>query len=296
MDKFRLIYILLFFISLCLSILIYIEARRSVTSKRISKQVFPKIIWSYWDTSDLPLLQRNIYERRSRLLPDYKHIVVNKETIPEYIKRKVPNGFYDLKPQAQSDWVRLALLEQHGGCWMDIAIIINSPKDFNNIYEDAIKKGADVTGFYLEQKIIPNRPLTFFESWFILAPKGSSLIKEWLKEFDKAVVIGFDNYRELTEVPYECQNIYEPFGTYLTVHVTFRVALQDMKKAGKEPVVIAYRAEDTMYKLKDECDWVSSECIMNRLRDDPSVKKIPFIKINGKEASSGINISKYFES
>jgi hypothetical protein len=259
------------------------------------KRIFPKIIWSYWDTDDLPKLQKNIFERRVRLLPDYKHVIVTKKTISEYIKRKLPSGFYELKPQAQSDWVRLALLEQHGGCWMDIAIIINSPKDFTNIYADAIKKGADVTGFYLEQFIIPNRPLSFFESWFILAPKGSRLIKGWLEQFNKAVEMGFDTYRKLVEVPYECQNIYETFGPYLTVHVTFRVALKDMKDDGKEPVVIAYRAEDTMYKLKEECEWHSTECIMNRLRDDPSVKKIPFIKINGKEATSEIDISKYFE-
>jgi hypothetical protein len=72
------------------------------------------------------------------------------------------------------------------------------------------------------------------------------------------------------------------------------VALKDIEK--DNPVVIAYNAEDTMYKLKAECNWQSTECIMTRLRDDPYVKTIPFIKINGKEASSDIDISKYFES
>jgi hypothetical protein len=297
MDRVNLFYLLIILIITFFSILVYLEAMRGVKRTVKSKKlVFPKIIWSYWDTDNLPKLQKNIYERRVRLLPNYKHIVVTQKSLTEHIKRPVPKGFYDLKPQAQSDWVRLALLEQHGGCWMDIAIIINSPKDFNNIYADAIEKKADVTGFYLEHAIIPNRPLTFFESWFILAPRGSKLVKEWLRQFEKAIVIGFDAYRKLTEIPYECGNIYKAFGTYLTVHVTFRVALKDMIDAGKEPIVIAYRAEDTMYKLKAECEWHSTECIMNRLRDDPSVKNIPYIKINGKEATSGIDISRYFES
>ena len=256
------------------------------------KKVFPKTIWSYWHNNELPTLQKNIYQRRVRLLPEYEHVVVTLNTIHNYIRRVPPKEFYDLKPQAQSDWVRLALLEQHGGCWMDIAIIINSPNEFDNIYADAIKKGADVTGFYLEDNILPGKPLSYFESWFILAPKGSKLLAEWFNQFDKAIRIGLDNYRNLTEIPYECQNIYTNSGTYLTIHVAFRVALQDMSDT--KPVVIAYRAEDTMYKVRAECNWSSSECIMTRLRDDPSVKTIPFIKINGKEASSGIDISTYF--
>ncbi len=295
MYKPKLIHILILLIIFFTGILIYLEFNTCKKPKiKSNNREYPKIIWSYWNTSELPKLQKNIYERRVRLLPDYKHVVLNQNTIPNYIQREPPKGFYELKPQAQSDWVRLALLEQHGGCWMDIAIIINSPKDFENIYADAIKKGADVTGFYLEHMTIPKRPLSFFESWFILAPKDSKLIKEWLNQFEKAIIMGFENYRKLTEVPYECQNIYESFGTYLTVHVTFRVALKDIEK--DNPVVIAYNAEDTMYKLKAECNWQSTECIMTRLRDDPYVKTIPFIKINGKEASSDIDISKYFES
>lgn len=258
----------------------------------LNKKTYPKIIWSYWDKDELPNLQKNILKRRERLLPTYSHVVVTKNSLSTHLVRKPPAGFYELKPQAQSDWVRLALLKEHGGCWMDIGIIINSPEDFENIYKDSIDAGSDVTGFYLEPYIIPGKPLTFFESWFILAPKGSSLINNWLYQFEKAIDIGFDNYRTLTEKPYECENIYTPFGPYLTVHVAFRVALKDMYF---EPKVIAYNANDNMYKLKVECGLFNSKCVMERLRDDPSVKQIPFIKLGGGESESKIDVSKYFD-
>lgn len=257
-----------------------------------NKKTYPKIIWSYWHTEELPVLQKNILKRRERLLPTYSHVVVTKDSLSKHLVRKPPAGFYDLKPQAQSDWVRLALLKEHGGCWMDIAIIINSPADFDLIYKDSIESGSDVTGFYLEPYIMPGKPLTFFESWFILAPKGSSLIHNWLHQFEKAIDIGFDKYRTLTEKPYECENIYTPFGPYLTVHVAFRVALKDMYF---KPNIIAYRADDTMYKLKMACGLSNPKCVMERLRDDPSTKKIPFIKLGGGESESKVDISKYFD-
>ena len=260
---------------------------------QLTIKTYPTIIWSYWDKGDIPKIQLDIFENRKKVLSNYTHILVTENTISSYIRRKPPAGFAKLRPPAQSDWVRLALLNENGGCWLDIAIIVNSKADFDNIFREAITSKSDVTGFYLERDIADNDPLSFFESWFILAPKNTSFINEWLTQFERAIDIGFIKYRELVEEPYKCQHIYSKYNTYLTIHVTFRVALQNRFI---KPKIIVYKAEDTMYKLRSICGWDSKGCIMKKIRDEPSqTRQIPFIKLNGPETGSGIDISNYFK-
>ena len=280
-NKKLIIFVLIFFIVL-LCVL-----------KIITTKVYPKVIWSYWNTDTIPNTQRSIFEKRKQVLPNYTHIIVTEQSLPKYITRKAPAGFYKLKPQAQSDWVRLALLNENGGCWMDIAIIVNSKRDFDDIYNDCINVNGDITGFYLERDIVDGDTFSFFESWFILAPKNSGFINDWLHQFEKAIDIGFVPYRNLVEKPYNCQHIYGKYGEYLTIHVTFRVAL--LSRIIK-PKIIVYKAEDTMYKMRLQSGWDDVGAQMKKLRDEPEeAKKIPFIKLGGGETSSGIDISNYFK-
>jgi Capsular polysaccharide synthesis protein len=263
-----------------------------ITVILLKPYTLPRIIWSYWHSQDIPELQKTILAKRKAILPTFEHIVVSDNTIAKYISTPFPKNYDQLIKQHKADWVRLELIKAHGGCWMDVGIIINSAAAFEKIYNDTLQTRSSFTGFYLDRYTINNDPSTFVENWFIMAPKNSSIIDAWLKEFTKAIVMGLKEYRKSVELAYSFEYFYNIHGVYLTQHVAFQVIMRNMLL---RPFIILYRAEDTMFRLKDKCNWISP-CVMETIRDDPTVKTtIPFIKLTSGETHLDIDISGYFK-
>jgi len=119
-----------------------------------------------------------------------------------------------------------------------------------------------------------------------MAPKNSRIIKKWFKEFEYAIDIGFLAYKK--EIIKKGVNVDKIFifghdDTYLTIHATLQKLLQ--LKEIKDPNMILYRAEDTMFKLHIDCNW-KSDCIYNKIKNE-SIKNIPYIKLRGTDRRDG---------
>jgi hypothetical protein len=41
----------------------------------------------------------------------------------DFISIETPKNFERILPQYQADWVRVAVLREHGGFWMDISMV-----------------------------------------------------------------------------------------------------------------------------------------------------------------------------
>ena len=254
-----------------------------------SKYVLPKRIWSYWHDTNIPADVQSTLDSRKQILNTYEHIVLHENTIGNYIHKPFPPNFQGLSHQHKADWVRLALLCEYGGCWMDTGIIINNKLAFDLLYSKAIQTNAELVAFYLESRIVQNRPDTFIENWCLIAPQGSPLICRWYDQYVYAVSVGFDNYK--SQIEHRLEN-YSRFGVYLTQHICLQIVLQDL---WMRPVIVLEKAEDSMYKLHKEYDW-DSEYIMNSIRTDTTVPdRVPYIKLRGAERATGVDISPYFE-
>ena len=251
----------------------------------------PRIIWTYWHNRDIPPDTRMMIDRRVSRMPSYKHILVHEDTIPQYISEPLPANFHKLIHQAKSDWVRLALLRDHGGCWMDASIIINDGTAIDRLFDETYAQQAQLTAFYLERRIYNNNPATYIESWFLIAPKGSPLIRAWFNEFNYAISVGFGYYA--------FQNIFNThikdfhmFGMYLTIHTCLQNILSS---ASYIPPILLYKAEDTMFKILNDCGF-NPLCVGNRLRNDKTIpSSIPYIKILGTNRNFSGPLASYFE-
>lgn len=256
--------------------------------------VIPKIIWSYWNDRNIPKDVQLILDHRAQVLNSYKHIVLYEDTLGDYIHEAPPANYDTLTSHAnKTDWMRLTLLKNYGGCWMDASIIVNDAEAFDRLYEEAHRQKVELSAFYLENATYRGDPYTYIESWFLIAPKGSSLIRKWHKEFCYAITIGFNQYRQ--QVIHRIKNA-DKIGVYLTIHTTLQIVLKD---CWFMPNILLYRAEDTMFKLRNICGWDNKkgfDCVMNTIRDDPAyVRTVPFIKLTSGERKTGINISSYFQ-
>ncbi len=246
----------------------------------------PKIMWSYWDTEKLPETVKLIYENRVRKMPGWKHICLNANTVSDYIDiSSPPEGFDKLIIQHKTDYYRLLLLEKYGGVWIDISIIVNDPNEIDKLYDEAVSKKSEFTGFILNQDADRTK---YIENWFIMAPKNSGLIREWLKEFVSAIRMGFDNY--IPSAKSEGVLLVNPINPYLTQHACMQTVLQ--KRLNRTPNIILKDAEKNMFKLQVDCNW-DNQCLFDKFINEPGeVHKIPYIKLRGGDRE--FNIKQYF--
>lgn len=244
----------------------------------------PKIIWTYWNTTTIPPNVQEILRNRANVLTSWQQIILSDTTLDNYVNPP-PDVVNTLIPQHKADWLRLALLKKYGGCWMDATIVVNSEKEMNELYDLTVSKQAEFTGFYTPRHIINNDISTFVENSCMIAPRNSRLISTWYNEYMRACTMGFSNYRNMVRSKYTFSPmIYNQDNeeVYLTAYGAFQVSYQHILK--KEVKIVLLNSFEYIYKLHWECfneknNDYDHDCITSRLRDDPSVKQMAFIKI-----------------
>ena len=151
-----------------------------------------KIVWSYWDGPTNDLLDKSL-ESWKKYFKDWEINILNKKTIKNY-KLYKPKNYNQLTQTTKSDVIRLNLLYQYGGLWLDRTIIINKPITWLKKYEKYSYFSFLYSYFSIKQKAI--------ESWFIMVPKkNNKYIKLWLDTFID--ILNTDPYE--SHVAYKCK-------------------------------------------------------------------------------------------
>lgn len=97
----------------------------------------PKYIWSYWSGPDddiVNLCKKSWVEWLTPGLTGHTNWTINmlnKETLSDWIDlTQLPSTYNRLTPAAQSDIIRLTLLSEYGGIWMDASILLHQNFDW----------------------------------------------------------------------------------------------------------------------------------------------------------------------
>jgi GR25 family glycosyltransferase involved in LPS biosynthesis len=247
------------------------------------KKFIPKIIWTYWNDDTLPEIIDKCVNNWKHFNPDHKVVVVKQSNINKYVN-KIPHFFYNLSPQRQADWIRLFLLKEHGGIWMDSSTMLT--ESFNWLHE----KNVNEYGFYIHG-FTSNEKYPVIENWFIASNK-TNFIQKWFEEFDNVCKkYGNDGDAYLKELnvknnPELLQKILYP--SYLTMHVC---AQKIMQIDGIKPYKVDI-AEDGPLYLIVKANWNAMEfCkIITKKYEDAYLPKI--IKMRGGERDALIEYLK----
>lgn len=139
----------------------------------------PKIIWIFWDSmKESPLV--NICLRQIKTThPDYQVNIINQNTLSSYLQN-LPKKNNDLPFANYSDIIRLALLSQYGGIWVDASSLITKNLDW--IYQLKINNKIDIIGFFADF-ITSDSKYPILETWFLAAPANNPFIINWYNEF-----------------------------------------------------------------------------------------------------------------
>jgi hypothetical protein len=206
----------------------------------------PKKVWTYWDTEKLPFFVDKCIENWRKILPDYTIVVLNKNNLHQYVS--IPGEIlnhpsFNDKPARFSDLVRLCVLAEHGGVWMDASIMLNEHFD-----SWLLNGTSDFYGYHIN--IHNGWPVV--ESWFFACTKHNDFVRLWKEEFLQIKnfknVIEYVNSRVKLGVDHSLDDPY-----YLAIHI----AAQKVLQINKYPInkISTTTAADGPYLYLSRNDW-----------------------------------------
>lgn len=185
---------------------------------------FPKVIWFFWHTKELPFSVQTSLDTIRKSFVGYEINVLNFDNLDKYnldinfLKEKI-------KVQAISDYIRLYLVSNYGGIWIDATTYFTVP--IYDLFD--IDNKSDFYGFYTDMCTTDmNFPVV--ESYFLAAPKNSPFMRDWFKEFEKCVFSEnpYTYYQEYYEDKTFIQNLINP--SYLIVYVSCMIIMRKSKQ------------------------------------------------------------------
>ena len=285
-------------------VLIYVITKLKISlnkCKVIKKESFnnhyilPKIIYGFWDDYDNnEIIKSHVRSWKRKISSEWKIIILTKANAYKYINNEfiLKYGSGKLDPTRFSDFLRIELLKNTGGCWMDPSIFLTNGKFLDNIYDEMINKKYDGCFYeYKENTLLKSQP--HIDNWFMMAPKNSKIITDLYYEFDKAYNMGFLNYKNKILIPSNIlldKTLGYGDNTYLMQHAIFHYLF----KMGKKYNILLKNASDSMYKLQILYMWDNEEIIQFILKNN-NWKKLYGIKLTKGNRSAITNIKDYIK-
>jgi len=154
----------------------YIPATKKLQQNQITVET-PEILWQFWDNPDgktTPGIVKSSLETAEKFKGNLEHKILNNATFEHYTD--LPNYVLDKFKKKQigyahfSDLLRLNLLKNHGGVWLDATGYMTDFVPKSILDEDFfVFLTGNMTGF----------PYAFMQNCFIRAKKGSFLCEAW---------------------------------------------------------------------------------------------------------------------
>lgn len=242
----------------------------------------PKIIWSYWQQAPTPQLIIQCQANWKRFAPDHDIRILSKDSLLQWVSQESFTEAFDTLPAfRQADWIRLQLLKQYGGIWIDASTILTQNLDWVQHYQQ--ESHSEYVGFYIEG--LSNRPdQPILENWFMACIPNSQFIIDLVKEFDHALSIGGEKYLEelaaKNQLERAAQKLNPSTQRYLLMHVAASV-LMDRNLAHYRLTLL--RAEDSALGFHESLKWRKRQ-LYATLALLPCPKQLPvLVKLRGND-------------
>jgi len=228
--------------------------------------ILPKKIYCFWDNRDNKLMNCFIENWKKKLSNQWEINYINTDNLRDYVSDEFLNKYTYLEKFRFSDFLRLELLKNTGGVWLDISTIIFNGKFLDDYYQEMIDKRYDVCMYEFKIRTL-EKSEPYLENWFIMAPKNSKFIIDLYDEFERARKMDFVLYKRKILIPsgINLTNTlkYDDYFTYLMQHAIIHYLF----KIGNEYKINVKSATESFFKLHDISKWNNEDIIENFLNN-----------------------------
>ena len=282
------------FLIILLFLFIYIYNKQYKIENFSNDYILPKTIYAFWDNyEENKIIQSHINNWKDKL-KGWKIVILDKKNIHNYVEssfiKKYASGSID--PTRFSDFLRIYLLINNGGCWLDASILISKGTFLDNIYDKMIKNKYDACFYEYKEKTI-NKSQPHIDNWFMMAPKGSKIITDLYYEFNKAFEMGFLEYKINILIPSQIfldNTLGYEDDTYLMQHAIFHYLF----KLGNKYNILLKDASESMYKIQTLFNW-NTEATIKFIIDNNVWDNIYAIKLTKADRAAITNKKAYIK-
>ncbi|KAJ3118642.1 hypothetical protein HDU96_010626 [Phlyctochytrium bullatum] len=220
----------------------------------------PKQIWTFWDSDDaeLPWMIKGMTKGWQFFNPDYKITVLRPATVATHLRTPFPPHFWtdDTTRQQRANWIRLAVLMEKGGFWIDASTVLTGSLD--GILERQKVKNTEAFAYHLDYFTL-DKAIPVYETYFLATVPHGQWITAWFSEYNTvftnfkcqddylvylAKVYGDDGYQKIV------QRINDPSYLKLTV-----ASQRVLTHAGIDPMPDTETAESVPYRLLEASNY-----------------------------------------
>lgn len=236
----------------------------------------PHLIFTYWDSEDIPTTVSKCIASWRKHNPNYKIVILNSKNYIDYIGVDVTKFKHADSKQRMADFIRLHVLEQNAGIWLDASVYLNQSLDWIHAYQKHDNSEAVI--YYLDGFTTDKR-YPVVENWFLSCIPNSKFIRDWKEEFMKVNNFNtVDDYVNNVRKTTDLQKI--PTTSYLTMHVAQQVVMQRQKQDSEKYRVSYIKAEDSAFLYNKVIGWT---VIFLPLYKYFSSLRRPLVKFRGGE-------------
>jgi len=202
------VYTMLFLLLLCIGLLLlwhlWPSSPRDGFSTDFSR--IPSTIWAYWDGDVPPLVQKCIQSWKKHN-PTYEIIVLNKGSLSKYLPKVDFAKMKHVNDSVQrfSDFVRVHVLAEHGGMWIDASTICQAPLDW--IQKIQQQDNVEFVGYFTYNMTLPKwrDASPALENWAFACVPHSQFMQDWRDEMMK--ITTYDHIKEYSRHVVQNENI-----------------------------------------------------------------------------------------
>jgi hypothetical protein len=224
--------------------------------------ILPKNIYCFWHEDKNNIINSFINNWKKKISPEWTINFINVNNLGKYVSNEFLHKYNNIEIFRFSDFLRLELLKNYGGVWLDISSIIINRNFLDKYHQEMIDNKYDVCMYEFKCKTIINIE-PYLENWFIMAPKNSKFIIDLYNEFEKGRLMDFIIYKN---------NILKPSGInlqhtitedYYNTYLMQHAIINYLFKIGKKYKINIKDASESFFKLQNSLKWKNNDIINN---------------------------------
>ncbi len=192
-----------------------------------TQQAIPRVVWAYWAGAEMPPLIARCVANWKRMCPTMEIRVLNDDSARKAVGT-FPPQLANASATLRADWLRLALLQRHGGIWLDASTVLTQSLDW--VLEQQAQSQADLVAYFLD-RYTHDAAFPVVENWFLAAPPGSPFVADLLGEFtERVLVLGGAGYAAELEKQGDYAQLLQGIDMphYLSMHLAIQKLLRDV--------------------------------------------------------------------